>query len=49
MADFDAVAQKMRDEKPALSEEQKKEVYRLFKQGSNGDNTAAKPGIMSGF
>ena len=31
------------------NDEQKKEVYGLFKQGSNGDNTAEKPGLMSGF
>ena len=49
MTDFDTVAQKLRDQKPALSDDQKKEVYGLFKQGSVGDNTAEKPGLMSGF
>jgi diazepam-binding inhibitor (GABA receptor modulating acyl-CoA-binding protein) len=49
MADFDALAQKMRDTKPALSDAQKTEVYGLFKQASNGDNTVDKPGLMSGF
>ena len=49
MSDFDAVAQAMRDQKPALDDNQKKEVYGLFKQGTSGDNSAEKPGIMSGF
>ena len=49
MADFEGVAQKLRDQKPDLSNEQKQEIYGLFKQGSLGDNTADKPGIMSGF
>ena len=49
MADFEAVAQKLRDQKPDLSNEQKSEIYGLFKQGSCGDNTADKPGLLSGF
>ena len=49
MADFEGAAQKLRDQKPALNDEQKKEVYGLFKQGSVGDNTAEKPGMLSGF
>ena len=49
MADFEAVAQKLRDQKPDLSNEQKSEIYGLFKQASNGDNTADKPGLLSGF
>jgi len=49
MADFDTVAQQLRDKKPDLSNEQKQEVYGLFKQGSIGDNTVDKPGLMSGF
>ena len=49
MADFEAVAQKLRDQKPDLSNEQKSEIYGLFKQASNGDNTAEKPGLLSGF
>ena len=49
MSTFEEVAQKMRDQKPALSDDQKKEVYGLFKQGTNGDNTVDKPGLMSGF
>jgi len=39
----------MRDQKPNLSDDQKKEVYGLFKQATCGDNSADKPGIMSGF
>ena len=34
---------KIRDAKPNLTDDQKKEVYGLFKQGSLGDNTAAAP------
>lgn len=49
MSDFDAVAQKLRDQKPNLSDDQKKEVYGLFKQATAGDNTAEKPGMLSGF
>jgi diazepam-binding inhibitor (GABA receptor modulating acyl-CoA-binding protein) len=49
MADFEAVAQKLRDQKPDLSNEQKSEIYGLFKQASMGDNTAEKPGLLSGF
>ena len=49
MSDFEGVAQKLRDQKPDLSNEQKSEVYSLFKQGSIGDNTVEKPGMMSGF
>jgi diazepam-binding inhibitor (GABA receptor modulating acyl-CoA-binding protein) len=45
----DTVAQQLRDKKPDLSNEQKQEVYGLFKQGSIGDNTVDKPGLMSGF
>ena len=47
--EFEAYAQKIRDQKPALSDDQKKEVYGLFKQAKEGDNSADKPGIMSGF
>ena len=46
---FNAAAQKIRDAKPDLSNEQKQQVYGLFKQGSNGDNSADKPGMLSGF
>ena len=49
MSDFEACAQKIRDQKPALTDEQKGELYGLFKQGSNGDNSVAKPGMLSGF
>ena len=41
--DFETCAQSLRDKKPNLSDDQKKEVYGLFKQGSNGDNTAEAP------
>jgi diazepam-binding inhibitor (GABA receptor modulating acyl-CoA-binding protein) len=50
MADqFDAVAQALRDKKPNLSDDQKKEVYGLFKQATCGDQTVDKPGLLSGF
>jgi diazepam-binding inhibitor (GABA receptor modulating acyl-CoA-binding protein) len=49
MSTFEEVAQAMRDQKPNLSDDQKKEVYGLFKQGTSGDNTAEKPGLLSGF
>ena len=32
-----------------MSNDQKGEVYGLFKQGTNGDNSVDKPGMMSGF
>ena len=40
---FETWAQKIRDAKPNLSDDQKKEVYGLFKQAKEGDNTAAAP------
>ncbi len=49
MEEFEAYAQKMRDAKPDLSNDQKGEVYGLFKQAKEGDNTAEKPGMLSGF
>ena len=49
MSSFEEVAQKIRDQKPTLSQDQQKEVYGLFKQASCGDNTADKPGMLSGF
>jgi diazepam-binding inhibitor (GABA receptor modulating acyl-CoA-binding protein) len=49
MSTFEEVAQAMRDQKPNLSDDQKKEVYGLFKQGTSGDNTAEKPGLLAGF
>ena len=48
-ADFEAVAQAMRDQRPSTDADQKKEIYGLFKQASVGDNSASCPGIMSGF
>ena len=47
--EFETYAQKVRDQKPTVSDDQKKEVYGLFKQAKEGDNTAEKPGMMSGF
>ena len=32
-----------------MNNDQKSEIYGLFKQGSNGDNSVDKPGMMSGF
>ena len=49
MSNFDEVAQKIRDQKPELTNEQKSEIYGLFKQATNGDNTAEKPGMLAGF
>ena len=48
-ADFETYAQKIRDAKPNLSNEQKALVYGLFKQGKEGDQTVSKPGLLSGF
>ena len=49
MDQFEEYAQKIRDAKPNLDNEQKGQVYGLFKQAKEGDNTASKPGMMSGF
>ena len=49
MSDFETYAQKIRDAKPNLDNDQKAQVYGLFKQGKEGDNAAEKPGMMSGF
>jgi len=49
MSTFEEVAQAIRDQKPELTNEQKSEIYGLFKQATNGDNTAAQPGLLSGF
>mmetsp|Transcript_8142 Transcript_8142/g.13668 ORF Transcript_8142/g.13668 Transcript_8142/m.13668 type:complete len:84 (-) Transcript_8142:80-331(-) len=49
MSDFETYAQKIRDAKPELSNEQKSEVYGLFKQAKEGDNSVEKPGMLSGF
>ena len=49
MADFDAICAKIKEQKPALSQDQQKEVYGLFKQANLGDNTVDRPGLMSGF
>ena len=50
MSDFDTYAQKIREAKDlSLDNDQKAKVYGLFKQGKEGDNTADKPGMLSGF
>ena len=49
MSDFETYAQKIRDAKPNLDNDQKSTVYGLFKQAKEGDNTAAEPGMLSGF
>jgi diazepam-binding inhibitor (GABA receptor modulating acyl-CoA-binding protein) len=49
MGEFEDKAQAIRDAKPAMDDAQKAEIYGLFKQGSLGDNTVDKPGLMSGF
>ena len=49
MSDFETYAQKIRDAKPNLDNDQKAQVYGLFKQAKEGDNTADKPGMLSGF
>ena len=48
---FEEVAQKIRDAADtdavkSLSNEKQLEIYGLFKQGSEGDNTQANPGMM---
>ena len=49
MDQFEEYAQKIRDAKPNLDNDQKASVYGLFKQAKEGDNAADKPGMMSGF
>ena len=48
-SEFETYAQKLRDQKPSLSNEQLQQVYGLFKQAKEGDNSVDKPGILSGF
>ena len=48
-AEFEAVAQTLRDKKPTLDADQQKMVYGLFKQGKLGDNSGDRPGMMSGL
>ena len=38
MEEFEAYAQKLRDAKPNLDNDQKAQVYGLFKQAKEGDN-----------
>ena len=47
--EFETYAQKLRDQKPALDNDQKGEIYGLFKQAKFGDNSVEKPGLMSGM
>ena len=50
MDQFEEYAQKIRDRKDLnLDNDQKGTIYGLFKQAKEGDNTAAKPGMLSGF
>lgn len=49
MSSFEEVAQKIKDQKPELSNEQKGEIYGLFKQATIGDVNIEKPGLLSGF
>ena len=50
MDEFESYAQKIRDNKDlSLDNDQKSKVYGLFKQAKEGDNTAAQPGMLSGF
>ena len=49
MEEFEAYAQKMRDKKPDLNNDQKGVIYGLFKQAKEGDNSVDKPGMLSGF
>ena len=49
MDTFEEYAQKLRDAKPNLSQDQQKVVYGLFKQAKMGDVTEARPGMLSGW
>jgi len=49
MEEFETYAQKIRDANPSLSNDQKGKLYGLFKQAKFGDNSVAKPGLLSGF
>ena len=49
MEEFEAYAEKIRQAKPELDNDQKATIYGLFKQAKEGDNTKDKPGMMSGF
>ena len=47
---FNAAAQRLRDNKQVmeqLSQDKQAQVYGLFKQASNGDNTAAEPSAVN--
>ena len=53
MDEFDAYAAKIADggknKTLNLNNDQKGQIYGLFKQAKMGDNSASKPGMMSGF
>ena len=46
---FEEAAAKVKETTLDITNEQKGEIYGLFKQASKGDNTVDKPGMMSGF
>ena len=46
MADFDDVAQKLKDAKPDVNKPEMVKVYGLFKQAKMGDCNIEKPGMM---
>ena len=49
MSEFEQYAEKLRTREDlikAVSDEQKLEIYALFKQGSIGDVNTARPGMM---
>ena len=50
MSDFDKYAEKLRTREDLIkevSDEQKLDIYALFKQGSIGDVNTARPGMMT--
>ena len=46
-SEFDTYAEKVKTAGLSLSNEQKGELYGLFKQAKEGDNTKEKPGMLS--
>ena len=42
----DAIAAKGKDGKTKMSNDEKLEFYKWYKQGTQGDNTTEKPGMM---
>jgi len=49
MSDFDTYAQKMRTATITMNNDGKLRMYGLFKQATVGDQTASKPGMLSGL